>query len=254
MNWGDMFNSEKKHPKPTTVADYLAHLNEPERANRNSGLGAVEARTLSEMLDAGFEVQEVWGPLQMDVWRVTLRRGTVTVQSGIERGYSDGIYLNVEGLDRGEGSAYFGRRYPLIHFVWAIRTDASQADDAAARLIGWQDRSYVADGAALAQWRAVVDWLDHATSADVAAIAGAGRSLMSLMEPQNPPRGAAMARAVAQLEGAARGTLLAAAFGARRPSRRLGSYTHEQFADIGGGGDLAVPPRSEPARAADLSE
>ncbi|MEO6116298.1 MAG: hypothetical protein ABIP33_07935, partial [Pseudolysinimonas sp.] len=114
-------------------------------------------------------------------------------------------YLNVDGLERAEGSAYVGRRYPFMHFVWAIRTDATQPDDAAARLIDWQDRSRVGEGAALSQWRTVVDWLDHATSADVAAIARADRCLMSLMEPHDPPRGAAMARAVAQLEGATRG-------------------------------------------------
>lgn len=48
-------------------------------------------------------------------------------------------------------------------------------------------------------------------------------------------------------------TLLAAALTGRRPSRGLGSYIREQFADADSG-DLVVPSRTEPARAADLSE
>ena len=45
--------------------------------------------------------------------------------------------------------------------------------------------------------------------------------------------------------------LLAAALTARRPSRGLGSYIRDQFAGSGG---MAVPPRTEAARATDLSE
>jgi antitoxin FitA len=47
--------------------------------------------------------------------------------------------------------------------------------------------------------------------------------------------------------------IIAAAVAAQRPAGRLGSYIHAQFARIGGV-DLEVPPRDEPARAADLAE
>ena len=47
--------------------------------------------------------------------------------------------------------------------------------------------------------------------------------------------------------------IIATAVAARRPAGRLGSYIHAQFARIGGV-DLEVPPRDEPARAADLAE
>ncbi len=46
--------------------------------------------------------------------------------------------------------------------------------------------------------------------------------------------------------------LLAAAVSGRRPSRGLGSYIRDQFAEIGGV-DLEIPGRHEPARAADFS-
>jgi plasmid stability protein len=45
--------------------------------------------------------------------------------------------------------------------------------------------------------------------------------------------------------------LLAAALTARRPSRGLGSYIRDQFAEIGGV-DLAIPSRTETARAVKL--
>jgi antitoxin FitA len=45
--------------------------------------------------------------------------------------------------------------------------------------------------------------------------------------------------------------LLTAAVSARRPARGLGSYIHQQFAELGGV-DLAQPDRDEPARVAAL--
>lgn len=46
-------------------------------------------------------------------------------------------------------------------------------------------------------------------------------------------------------------SILAAALSGRRPPRRLGSFIHDQFADIGGV-DLDVPPRADVAGAVDL--
>ena len=46
--------------------------------------------------------------------------------------------------------------------------------------------------------------------------------------------------------------ILGAALRGRRPTRGLGSYIHEEFAEIGGV-DLATQRSSEPARAADFS-
>ncbi len=45
--------------------------------------------------------------------------------------------------------------------------------------------------------------------------------------------------------------LLTSALAGRRPARGLGSYLREQFAEIGGA-ELPIPPRDEPARAAQL--
>ncbi len=46
--------------------------------------------------------------------------------------------------------------------------------------------------------------------------------------------------------------LLAAALSGRRPPRGLGTYIHQQFAEIGGV-DLETPRSNEPARAVDFS-
>lgn len=46
--------------------------------------------------------------------------------------------------------------------------------------------------------------------------------------------------------------LLAAALSGRRPQRGLGSYIHDQFAEIGGV-DLESPRSDEPARAVDFN-
>ena len=47
--------------------------------------------------------------------------------------------------------------------------------------------------------------------------------------------------------------LLAAALSGRRPLRGLGSYIHEQFAEIGGA-DLETPRSSETAGGADVNK
>lgn len=52
------------------------------------------------------------------------------------------------------------------------------------------------------------------------------------------------------MEAEARELLAAALLGAPMP-RRLGTFIHQQFADLGGV-ELAVPPREERARAVDL--
>lgn len=47
--------------------------------------------------------------------------------------------------------------------------------------------------------------------------------------------------------------IIAAAVAAQRPTGRLGSYIHGQFARIGGV-ELHIPPRDEPARVPELGE
>lgn len=47
--------------------------------------------------------------------------------------------------------------------------------------------------------------------------------------------------------------LLAAALNSRRPTRGLGSYIRDQFAELGGV-ELDLPPRSDAARAAQLEQ
>jgi len=150
------------------IQAFIAHLEDPTRGTWDSGLGLIEARTVREMLDDGFNVLEFWGPEQMDVWLLKLTRGTVTVQFGIERGFSDGIHLAAVGVAPPPRTIYVGPAFDFMHFVWAVRTGVKQPKTAATQLVDLSFRT--GDGRALSDWRAVVDWLGHATPADVAAI------------------------------------------------------------------------------------
>lgn len=72
--------SEK--PDLTNLPWFLTHLEE-----RDAGL----AGFARQLLDAGWEVQMFWGPVQMDVSRLRLRRRGLSVIFGIERGFVDGV-------------------------------------------------------------------------------------------------------------------------------------------------------------------
>ena len=61
----------------TNLPRFLVHLEE-----RRPGFAAL-AR---QLLDAGWQVQSFWGPVQMDVWSLRLRRDELAVIFGIERG------------------------------------------------------------------------------------------------------------------------------------------------------------------------
>ena len=63
---------------------FLKHLAHPERDR-------VASQFAQRLLDDGGEVVEFWGPQQMDVWRLTIRRGGHLVGFGVERGYPDGV-------------------------------------------------------------------------------------------------------------------------------------------------------------------
>ena len=76
--------AERSDPDPTVLPKFLAHL-EPRDA-RAAGL----ARRL---LDSGWDVESLSGPVQMDVWELTVRRDAVAVRFGVERGMSDGVLI-----------------------------------------------------------------------------------------------------------------------------------------------------------------
>lgn len=71
-------------PDVTNLERFLDHL-EPRDAD-----AAAVAR---ELLARGWRVTHFWGPVQMDVWGLTLTGEGWTAWFGIERGYSDGIRL-----------------------------------------------------------------------------------------------------------------------------------------------------------------
>ena len=65
----------------TNLPRFLVHLEE-----RRPGFAALPR----QLLDAGWQVQSFWGPVQMDVWSLRLRRDELAVIFGIERGVADG--------------------------------------------------------------------------------------------------------------------------------------------------------------------
>ncbi len=66
------------------VAEFLARLSSRDPSAASLG---------QHLLEAGWTVQSISGPQQMDVWELLLRRGTLSVRLGIERGYSDGVLV-----------------------------------------------------------------------------------------------------------------------------------------------------------------
>lgn len=66
------------------IADFLARLSARDQA---------AAWLAGELLEAGWSLRRLDGPLQMDVWQLLLDRGTCSVRFGIERGRSDGVHV-----------------------------------------------------------------------------------------------------------------------------------------------------------------
>lgn len=97
--------SERSAPDLTVLPRFLAHL-----APRD----ARAAHLARRLLDSGWQVQSVWGPEQMDAWQLSLRRDSVAVRFGIERGMSDGVLI-------GAAEATLNDLIPLSYAVlgWA---------------------------------------------------------------------------------------------------------------------------------------
>jgi hypothetical protein len=132
----------------TRLSGFLTHLDAPQRL------------IAAAMLDAGAEIDVFWGPEQMDVWRLTLRRGDATVGFGIERGISDGVVVDHRRLrDRGARDGWTS--YGDLWLVWAVRTGA---------IPHAVDPTTTHTAAAYDAWPAVLDWLDTASDADLTAI------------------------------------------------------------------------------------
>jgi hypothetical protein len=72
------------------IADFLARLSARDQA---------AAWLAGELLEAGWSVRRLDGPLQMDVWQLLLDRGACSVRFGMERGRSDGVHV----ADRADG-------------------------------------------------------------------------------------------------------------------------------------------------------
>lgn len=135
-------------PTYSRVTAFVAHLDLPQRTIAHG------------MLDAGAEIDTFWGPEQMDVWSLTLRRGDATVGFSIERGFSDGVTVDHRRL-RDRGARHGWTSYGYLWLVWALRTGVIPQS------VDPLETHATADYTA---WAAVLDWLDSATDADLTAI------------------------------------------------------------------------------------
>ncbi|GAA1916225.1 hypothetical protein GCM10009775_05870 [Microbacterium aoyamense] len=73
-----------KHLDLTGLPRFLAHL---------EARDASSAHFARLLLDSGCVPVGFWGPVQMDVWELRIRRGAAIVRFGVERGYSDGLMI-----------------------------------------------------------------------------------------------------------------------------------------------------------------
>lgn len=77
----------------TNLPRFLKHLGHHER-------DPMAASFAQQLLDDGGQIVEFWGPEQMDVWGLTIRRGHYLLRFGVERGYSDSVtFLPAEAAD-----------------------------------------------------------------------------------------------------------------------------------------------------------
>ena len=143
-----LYDTITSAPTYSRLTAFLAHLDLPQRTIAHG------------MLDAGAEIDTFWGPEQMDVWSLTLRRGDATVGFSIERGFSDGVTVAHRRL-RDRGARVPGRSYDQLWHHWALRTGVIP------HAVDPMDTHAAADYDA---WQAALDWLDTATDADLTAI------------------------------------------------------------------------------------
>lgn len=136
-------------PAAWRLKAFVAKLEEP------------QSTVAREMLDGGLTVATFWGPEQMDVWRLDLTHGPVTVRFGIERGFSYGIEVDHPRLrrrSRGENLTPYMAAWMVA--AWRTGTLTRIFDPAAP--------GAVSDTSA---WPAVLTWMsDVAGQADFDAI------------------------------------------------------------------------------------
>lgn len=95
---------------------FLVHLEE-----RQPGFAAL----VRQLLDAGWQVQSFWGPVQMDVWSLRLRRDELAVIFGIERGVADGVQL---GPVDGAANDFRPLSYAVLAWARALGVDVPLTD------------------------------------------------------------------------------------------------------------------------------
>lgn len=132
---------------------FLDHLGRPER----DADAAAFARLL---LDEGCQVEVFWGPLQMDVWQLTVSRGRRWATFRVERGFAEAVRV---GAPAEPDEASIPLRLAVLGWARSTRVDFSFDDPDTMR------------GDLLAYGIPALDWLDAGNDEALARIWAAWR-------------------------------------------------------------------------------
>jgi hypothetical protein len=129
LETGVRVSSRSARSTTGAVSATLISVSSPEITSflaRLSARDEAAAWLAGELLDAGWSLRSLDGPMQMDVWQLLLDRGTRTVRFGMERGYSDGVHV----------ADHAGAYRPIAE---AMSGSATLAEDPAA-VLRWLNR------------------------------------------------------------------------------------------------------------------
>lgn len=161
----------------TNLPRFLDHLGHRER-------DPMASKFAKHLLDEGGEVVEFWGPEQMDVWSLTIRRGGHLLTFRVERGYPDPVGLR---LAAARDHWPDGIVFRLAIFAWARAHEVALVPD--------NPLHFEPD--LLAHGTAALDWLDAGNEVVVLRIAAAGREGFSRLGPVHYPEQHAEREAIA---------------------------------------------------------
>lgn len=140
-------------PDLTNLPRFLDHLADPSRDPDAAAFAHL-------LLEQGCEVATFWGPQQMDVWRLTVRRGSRRVTFGVERGFADWVGVGTAGESEFEFASLW-----LAVLGWARAAGVDLVfDDPDSR-----------HGDLLAYGLSALDWLDAGNDDVLARIHAAWR-------------------------------------------------------------------------------
>lgn len=126
----------------------------------HSGRDAEAAAFARLLLDEGCRVEVFWGPLQMDVWQLTVSRGRRWVTFRVERGFAEAVRV---GAPAEPDEAFIPLRLAVLGWARSTRVDFPLDDPESL------------SGDLLAHGTRALDWLDAGNDETLARIWAAWR-------------------------------------------------------------------------------